>query len=136
MNLNNSLLTTRDAAQLAGYSPRHIQNMIHKGRLSATRDDGGNYLIEKSEFFRVFPAAHNVRTEEKDDDSTARTMLEIEVEHLKQMLSEKNKQNEFLHKQLELCIAEKAQILDTLSSNQKLLEYSSIKERKKIFGVF
>jgi len=58
MNEESSLLSTRMAAEIAECSARHIQSLIKKGRLSATRDDGGNYLIDKSEFYRVFPNAH------------------------------------------------------------------------------
>lgn len=137
MNENNSLLSTREAAEIAGFSARYIQSMIKKGKLSATRDEGGNYLIDKSEFYRVFPDAHNKRSQTNNDDNSTRTVLEMEVQHLKEMLAEKNKQNEFLHKQLETATTEKAMLLETLSSNQKLLEHSSSKAKKKKFlGIF
>ena len=55
MNQNNSLLSTRDAAEASGFSLRHIQKLIKGGKLSASMDDGGNYMIDKSEFYRVFP---------------------------------------------------------------------------------
>ncbi|MDI9819852.1 MULTISPECIES: helix-turn-helix domain-containing protein [unclassified Legionella] len=136
MGEKNSLLSTREAAEIAGYSARHIQGMIKKGKLSATRDDGGNYLIEKSEFYRVFPDAHNKRSNANSGDDSARIVLEKEVQHLKEMLSEKSKQNEFLHKQLEMATTEKSMLLDTLNSNQKLLEHSSTKKRKRLLGIF
>lgn len=136
MSEKNSLLSTREAAEIAGFSARHIQGMIKKGKLSATRDDGGNYLIEKSEFYRVFPDAHNKRSTANNDDNGSRIVLEAEVQHLKEMLAEKNKQNEFLHKQLEMAATEKSMLLDTLNSNQKLLEHSSTKKRKRLLGIF
>ena len=137
MSENNSLLSTREAAEIAGFSARHIQGMIKKGKLSAARDEGGNYLIDKSEFYRVFPSAHTKRSQTNSDNDNSRIVLEIEVQYLKEMLAEKNKQNEFLHKQLETATAEKTILLETLTSNQKLLEYSSKnKKRRKFLGVF
>lgn len=136
MGEKNSLLSTREAAEIAGYSARHIQGMIKKGKLSATRDDGGNYLIEKSEFYRVFPDAHNKRSTANSCDDSTRIVLEKEVQHLKEMLAEKSKQNEFLHKQLEVATTEKTMLMETLSSNQKLLEHSSTKKRKRLLGIF
>src|SRR5690606_25556690 len=114
----------------------HIQSLIKKGRLSAARDDGGNYIIDKSEFYRVFPDAHIMRMVAKSDEQNSRTALEVEVKYLKEMLAEKNKQNELLHKQLETATAEKTMLLETLSSNQKLLEHTSQGKRKKFLGVF
>lgn len=136
MSENNSSISTREAAEIAGFSARHIQSMIKKGKLSASRDDGGNYLIDKSEFYRVFPDAHSKRSLTNNDGDSTRIVLELEVQHLKEMLAEKHKQNEFLHKQLETATTEKTMLLETLSSNQKLLEHSSRVKRKKFLGVF
>lgn len=136
MSEESSSLGTREAAEIAECSARHIQNLIKKGKLSAIRDEGGNYLIEKSEFYRVFPDAHAKRTLANNDNESSRIVLEVEVRHLKEILAEKNKQNEFLHKQLETATAEKTMLLETLSSNQKLLEHTSSGKRKRIFGIF
>jgi excisionase family DNA binding protein len=135
MSENNSSISTREAAEIAGFSARHIQGMIKKGKLSASRDEGGNYLIDKSEFYRVFPDAYSKRSHANNDSESTRTVLEMEVQHLKEMLAEKNKQNEFLHKQLETATVEKTMLLETLNSNQKLLEHGKEK-RKKLFGMF
>lgn len=134
MEERNSLLSTREAAEISGYSSRHIQNMIKKGKLSATRDDGGNYLIEKSEFYRVFPDAHNKRSDANNSDKSSRIVLEKEVQHLKEMLAEKSKQNEFLHKRLEMATTEKLMLMETLNNNQKFLINQN--KRKKILGIF
>lgn len=70
MNENN-LLSTREAAKIAGFSARHIQGLIKKGKLSATRDEGGDYLIDRSEFYRVFPDAHNKRSHTNNNDNSS-----------------------------------------------------------------
>lgn len=139
MSEESSSLSTRMAAEIAGCSARHIQSLIKKGKLSASRDDGGNYLIDKSEFYRVFPDAHTKRSQANNDSDGSRIVLEIEVQHLKELLAEKSKQNEFLYKQLEAATTEKIILLETLSSNQKLLEHSNGKgkrKRKRFLGVF
>lgn len=136
MSEESSSLSTRTAAEIAGCSARHIQNLVKKGKLSASRDDGGNYIIDKSEFYRVFPDAHITRKEANSDEQSSRTSLEIEVKYLKEMLTEKGKQNEFLHKQLEAANTEKSALIETLTSNQKLLEHTSQKKRKKFLGIF
>ena len=79
MSEESSLLSTREAAEIAGFSARHIQGMIKKGKLCASRDDGGNYLIDKAEFYRVFPDAHTKRSQANNDNDSSRIVLEIEV---------------------------------------------------------
>ncbi|MBA2709200.1 MAG: excisionase family DNA-binding protein [Tatlockia sp.] len=134
MSEESSLISTREAAEISGFSARHIQGMIKKGKLSATRSEGGNYLIAKAEFYRLFPDAYTKRSLTNDDKDSTRTVLEMEIQHLKEMLAEKNKQNEFLHKQLETATVEKTMLIETLSSNQKLLGHDSKKKRKWFLG--
>jgi excisionase family DNA binding protein len=136
MSEESSSISTREAAEIAGFSARHIQGMIKKGKLSASRDEGGNYLIDKSEFYRVFPDAHNKGTNTNNDEHNMRTVLEVEVKYLKEMIAEKAKQNEILLKQLETVTEEKSKLIETLNSNQKLLEHTSKDKRKKFLGIF
>ena len=136
MSEESSLISTREAAKITGFSIRHIQNMIKKGKLSAIRDESKNYLIDKSEFYRVFPDAHAKPTVAYNDEQISRTTLEVELKHLKEMLAEKVKQNEFLNKQLEAVNTEKISLIEILTSNQKLLEHTNQKKRKKFLGIF
>jgi predicted site-specific integrase-resolvase len=125
----NNTINTKEAAAIIGMTPRSLQNYITKGKLSAKRDDSGNYQIDKAEFYRVFPDAHKEKRHEKIT-GTSQELLEAEVKHLKEM-------NGFLHKQLEAANVEKAIILDTLSSNMKLLEHGSKKmKRRRFLGIF
>lgn len=136
MKGRNSSISTREAAELTGFSARHIQNMIKKGKLSATRDEGGNYSIDKSEFYRIFPQAHESGSRQNTNENSSRTVLESQIEHLNEMIKEKNRQNEFLQKQLESANNEKSMLLETLTSNQKLLMHSTKSKRKKFLGLF
>lgn len=130
-------ISTREAALELGVSSRQIQKLIKSGKLSAERNESGNYLIEKSEFYRVFPEAFNVRTDEKNSEYNTRTVRDHEIKHLEAMLTEKTQQNEFLQKQLEFATLEKTRLLDTIGNQQRLIEHQSgKKKRKKLFGLF
>lgn len=48
-------LSIREAAREAGVSKSTILRAIQRGRLSAARDDDGNYQIDPAEVFRVYP---------------------------------------------------------------------------------
>lgn len=140
MSDNIAYLTTKEAAELSGFTIRHIQNMVKNGIMSATKDEKGNYVIQKCEFYRCFPEAHNKGNEAKEEEPFARMVLETEIKYLREIVDEKNKQNEFLHNQLELATTEKSLILQTLSSNTKLLvhksETISLMNKKKKFLIF
>lgn len=130
---NNTVLITKEAAEVSGFSARHIQKLIKTGKLSATKVNSGNYIIDKSEFYRVFPDAHVANTTRMDtnkDDSSSRTALELQMKHLQEI-------NGLLTTQLETANKEKGLLLDTLASTQRLLEHDSSKRmRKRLFGIF
>lgn len=48
-------LSLREAAEQAGVSKSTIFRAVQAGRLSAPRDDDGNFAIDASELFRVYP---------------------------------------------------------------------------------
>jgi excisionase family DNA binding protein len=126
MNENGSRIDTKQAAQLAECSTRNIQKLIKGGTLSAHRDKSNKYLIDKSEFYRVFP------------DLIPRTVtnsheLSRELES-KQLLFLKE-QNDFLKEQLEYANGEKRSLLSALENAQRMIEFKP-KKRKKVFGIF
>ena len=137
MDNNMTHLTTREASEQSGKSHQQIQRLIRGGKLSAKRDESDNYLIEKSEFYRVFPDAFMERHDASFDTNLMRHRCINDVTHLEAMLAEKIQQNEFLKKQLESATLEKTRLLDTIGNQQKLIEYhGSKKARKKLFGLF
>jgi predicted site-specific integrase-resolvase len=144
MNVNTSQLMAREAAEQSGKSHRQIQRLIKNGTLSATRDKSGNYLIEKSEFYRVFPEAFNIRRDATSVVNTSQDCRDNKINLLEAMLSEKTRHNEFLQKQLEFIgsqlessTLEKTRLLDTIGNQQRLIEHQSgKKKRKKLFGLF
>lgn len=85
-------LSASQAAKRVGKSVPTITRAIKKGKLSAVPRDGGGWVIEASELFRVWPAVS------LDSDVTAQVLdsvtppetsaLEREVELLREMLEE------------------------------------------------
>lgn len=85
-------LSASQAAKRVGKSIPTITRAIKKGKLSAVPRDGGGWIIEASELFRVWPAVS------LDSDVTAQMLdgvtphetsaLEREVELLREMLDE------------------------------------------------
>jgi hypothetical protein len=135
---------SREAAEQSGKSHRQIQRLIKNGTLSATRDKSGNYLIEKSEFYRVFPEAFNIRHDTTSVVKTPQDGRDHKINLLEAMLSEKTRHNEFLQKQLEFISSqlesstlEKTRLLDAISNQQKLIAHQNGKKvKKKLFGLF
>jgi hypothetical protein len=89
-----TLLSTNDAASVAGISRRSIQRAIKEGRLSATTDGDGNRVIDTSELIRVYgelrrvadePATmtHSVATE-----VTLIAVLQNQLQHVQDQLEQ------------------------------------------------
>lgn len=49
------MLSLREAQEESGKSKSTIQRAITKGRMSATKNDNGEYEIDPAELFRVYP---------------------------------------------------------------------------------
>ncbi|MEL7398537.1 MAG: hypothetical protein AAFN44_19415 [Pseudomonadota bacterium] len=85
-------LSASQAAKKVGKSVPTITRAIKKGKLSAEPRDGGGWIIQASELFRVWPAVSG----ESDVTSTIlgsetpseTSALEREVELLREMLEE------------------------------------------------
>lgn len=137
-----SWLTPKQAGKLSGYTGRHITNLIIKGRLSATKEDG-KYYIDKSEFFRVFPDAH-LKEQHGNSAEKAEEKARIEMENnlLREMSSQKDKEIEFLRNQVENVAIEKSKMLEAIVNQTRILEYqktndSQVKKTgwKNLFGL-
>lgn len=125
-----SWLTPKQAGELAGYSARHIQNLISKGKISARKEEG-KYLIDKAEFFRVFPEAHKKEKAgniaQKDIDNAR---MEKENEMLKEIASQKDKEIAFLRSQIESFTQEKSQMLEAITHHARLLEHKETSHKR------
>jgi excisionase family DNA binding protein len=117
-----SQINVRQASELVSCSTRHIQKLITDGTLSAYRGKGNKYLIDKSEFYRVFPDL-KPRTDPKTTEQEDNQLLFLK------------EQNEFLKEQLEHAHGEKRSLLSALENAQRMIEFKPTK-RKKLFGIF
>lgn len=77
------MLTLTEAAKEVGLSRPAIFNAIKRGRLSATKDAQGRFIIDPAELFRVYKPVNNVTV---NNDMVSLT----EVNHLNQLLSMKD----------------------------------------------
>ena len=73
----SAFLTPKEAGKLAGLSKRQITNIINDGKLSAKKNDAGNFLIDKAEFFRVFPNAFTMQEMSNELRSNEKSIKEI-----------------------------------------------------------
>jgi len=126
MSEHDSRIDAKQAARLAECSTRHIQKLIKDGTLSAHRGKGNKYLIDKCEFYRVFP--HLVPIKVTITRESACEQEDNQLLFLKE-------QNEFLKEQLEYAHGEKKSLLSALENAQRMIEFKP-RKRKKLFGIF
>ena len=136
-------VTLAEAAQLAGVSKSTLQRSVKAGRVSATRDDAGQWRIDPAELARVWPAAAValVRRDAVDDapDDAAVTrsdvpddamrrgepvQLDIEIEALRARLADAHNEIEWLRGQVEAAHTEKAAVLALLEPPDRDTWYS------------
>ena len=109
-------LTLREAADAVGVSKSTLFRAIRTGRLSATRNDDGNFRVDPAELFRVYPPANPERsaptratpqvmtrdaTADDTDLKVRNAALEAEVQGLKAMVEELRRSREKCEAQAE-----------------------------------
>src|SRR3954471_14375976 len=62
-----AMVGLREAARQAGVNKTTILRAIQSGRLSAQKSEGGGYVIDPAELFRVYPPQPEPRTPEHRD---------------------------------------------------------------------
>lgn len=123
---NKTYLTCKDIAKLLNVTHRHVLNVLAKKNISTEKDDSGKHIVQKSEFFRVFPNLMNVENTGKDGKSQGNQdmkLMEEKIRHLQEMLDEKKKQNEFLMAQISVNDLKQEKMLDALNGHTRLLEF-------------
>lgn len=81
-----------EAARLAGVSRSAIQKSITRGRLSASRDSSGAWVVDVAELSRVYTLSQTSEGQSTD--------LSYEVSHLNALLSEVRQERDWLRVQL------------------------------------
>lgn len=107
---------------------------IKNGRLSASRDDKGRYLIDPSELFRVYPQ-YDVRPNEKTDSAQENTrpsydVLEYKIESLEQQLEREKELNRDLARRLDDEAAERRKLTALLTDQSERISNASELWRK------
>ncbi|MCA9473897.1 MAG: hypothetical protein KC594_17675, partial [Nitrospira sp.] len=120
-----------------------IQRAIKKGRLSATRDDGGAYQIDAAELHRVYPpkpdkpkTAKTGQGGDNNETPLLRREIEIRDERITQLEAERRRERD----QLEETIEDLRKRLDTESAERQrltlLITDQRDREAKKKRGLF
>jgi hypothetical protein len=83
-------LTLGQAAKECGKQKSTLLNAINKGRLSASKDDKGQWQIDSSELFRVFPVQHQNEHRETHIEhlETAQHLAELQERERKLLLDQ------------------------------------------------
>jgi hypothetical protein len=113
-------ISASEAAKLVGKTKPAIINAIKAGKLSASRDDNGHYVIEPVELFRVYTAVPSVVKSDEElyenltgDQSEA---LRAENEQLRQRLADKDDVIDDLRKRLDAATEENTRLSAVLTS--------------------
>ena len=82
------MLTLKEAAEQTGKTKQAIQQAIKKGRISAHKQENGQWLIDPVELFRVYTRIKHIDGKNVDGlDDALRADLPLERELLRQKLT-------------------------------------------------
>ncbi|SMF97925.1 DNA binding domain-containing protein, excisionase family [Methylomagnum ishizawai] len=96
------MLTLGQAAKETGLSKPTISAAIKKGRLSASRGEGGQYQIDPAELFRVYPPSSNENVMALQSLTPQETgTLHREIELLREQLEREREFNAELSRRLD-----------------------------------
>jgi len=99
------MLTLSKAAQEVGLSKTALFNAVKSGKVSATKNERGQYLIDPAELFRVYEPVNrvnvNMNAHSEQKLTTDERILTGEIELLKQLLEQVKDERDYLRRQLE-----------------------------------
>ena len=128
-------LSASQAAKKVGKSIPTITRAIKSGKLSAKPREGGGWIIDPSELFRVWPAVsggsdvtHNKVISETPNKSK---MLQAEVEALREKIEAGNLERERERTQLSETIEDLRTRLDAESTERRALTAQLTDQREK-----
>ncbi len=90
--------TLGQAAKATGKSKPTILQAIKTGRLSANRDDKGQWQIDPAELDRVYPVSVNT---ERDETPNNTGLLQATIEHLRELLTRTERERDDLSRRLD-----------------------------------
>jgi DNA-binding transcriptional regulator GbsR (MarR family) len=96
------MLTLGQAAKETGVSKTAISRAVKSGRLSATRNELGEYQIDPAELFRVYPATGSVDSNlERDATPKDSSGLQGQVEVLRELVRQIEGERDDLRRRLD-----------------------------------
>jgi len=84
------MLTLTEAAKEIGLSRTAIFNAIKKGRISATKNAQGQFLIDPAELFRVYKPVNNINANIERHKTAELTEVNVRIEMMNQLLEMKD----------------------------------------------
>jgi len=85
-------LTLQEAATQVGKSRSTIWRAVKNGKLSAHKQDGGDFLVDASELLRAYPPVARATSQDTKDETTRNSNenspLQVELEAAKQRIRE------------------------------------------------
>lgn len=117
-----ALLSTNDAARVAGVSRRSIQRAIKEGRLTAMTDGDGNRVIDTAELIRVYGELRHVADEPATmshpvaTETTLIKLLQDQLQRTQDYLEQVLRQTQERDHQAQ---EEKARLLSLLETEQQ-----------------
>lgn len=139
-----TLLTVRQAADMAGVTRQSMYRLLDSGKVSATVATDGTKVIDKAELLRHFgtlQSSETVQPEKSDGQRQAKrspiastdTQQMIEIERLKAMLAAKDAEIALLRQRIEDLKDDKAAFVGFFERAQRLLEAPG---KKRFWGMF
>lgn len=128
-----TLLTVRQAADMAGVTRQTMYRLLDSGKVSATLKQDGTKVIDTTELLRHFGTLQSpdtVQAEKSDGQRQSRrshtpsadTQLQIEIERLKALVSAKDAEISLLRQRIEELKDDKAAFVGFFERAQRLLE--------------
>lgn len=106
------MLTLGQAAKETGKTKTALANAISSGRLSATKDEHGQYQIDPAELFRVYPRKRQEVDETRPHETAT---LQREIELLRVQLAREQEINRRLFDQLDEAAEERRKLTALLT---------------------
>ena len=131
------MLTLGQAAKEAGVSKTTISRAVKSGRISASRNDKGEYNIDPAELFRVYPRngvnGESDSSMERHATVVSPPALTVEIDLLKEKLRFMEEQNAHFKDQISDLRDDRDSWRDQARASQLLLT-DGREKKKKWFG--
>lgn len=127
-------LSTKECAEILQVTDKTIRNYIKSGKISASRDDDNNYIIEESEFYRVFPERkpkEKVTDKSKEAKEEEPPVLKTKIALLEEKNNSLFREIEILKEQLADYKSRESKLMEMANTTTKLLTYSEENKKKK-----